>query len=245
MSVSLTLATTARVLTQVRHDRRTIALVITVPSLLLALLRFIFVDRLDIFDQIGLMLLGIFPFTSMFLITSVAMLRERVSGTLERLLSTPLHKLDLLFGYAIAFAALAAVQACVACTVAYGLLGLRTQGNIATVLLIAVSTAILGCCTGLLTSAFARTEFQALQFMPAIVFPQILLCGLIWPREEMSTALQWASDAMPLRYAAEAMSEVGTFPLPTTRLWLDLLALALFAVATLLGGAATLRRQTR
>ncbi|GAB2532815.1 ABC transporter permease [Nocardia heshunensis] len=244
MSVSLTLATTLRVLTQVRHDRRTIALVITVPSLLLALLRFIFDDRLDIFDQIGLMLLGIFPFTSMFLITSVAMLRERVSGTLERLLSTPLHKLDLLFGYAIAFAILAAIQASLACAVAYGLLNLRTQGNIATVLLIAVSTAILGCCTGLFTSAFARTEFQALQFMPAIVFPQILLCGLIWPREEMSTALQIASDAMPLRYAAEAMSEVGTFPLPTTRLWLDLLVLAAFAVATLFAGAATLRRQS-
>ncbi|MFF2554434.1 ABC transporter permease [Nocardia sp. NPDC058058] len=244
MSISLTLATTARVLTQVRHDRRTIALVITVPSLLLALLRYIFVDRLDIFDQIGLMLLGIFPFTSMFLITSVAMLRERVSGTLERLLSTPLHKLDLLFGYAIAFAALAAVQASIACAIAYGLLDLRTQGNIATVLLIAVSTAILGCCTGLLTSAFARTEFQALQFMPAIVFPQILLCGLIWPRADMSTPLQLASDIMPLRYAAEAMSEVGTFPLPTTTLWLDLLILALFAIATLLGGAATLRRQS-
>ncbi|WP_405494412.1 ABC transporter permease [Nocardia sp. NBC_00511] len=244
MSVSLTFATTLRVLTQVRHDRRTIALVITVPSLLLALLRFIFVDRLDIFDQIGLMLLGIFPFTSMFLITSVAMLRERVSGTLERLLSTPLHKLDLLFGYALAFAALAAVQAGVACAVAYGLLGLRTQGAVVTVLLIAISTAILGCCTGLLTSAFARTEFQALQFMPAIVFPQILLCGLIWPRDQMSSVLRIASDVMPLRYAAEAMSEVGTFPLPTTRLWVDLVVLAAFAVATLFGGAATLRRQS-
>ncbi|WP_433733923.1 ABC transporter permease [Nocardia sp. CA-129566] len=244
MSISRTLWTAARVLTQIRHDRRTLLLVLFVPSLLLALLRFIFVDRLDIFDQIGLMLLGIFPFTSMFLVTSVAMLRERVSGTLERLLSTPLQKLDLLFGYAVAFAALAAVQACIAAAVAYGLLGLRTQGNIATVLLIGVSTAILGCCTGLLTSAFARTEFQALQFLPAVVFPQVLLCGLIWPRAEMSTALQLASDVMPLRYAADAMSEVGTFPLPTTTLWLDLLAIAGFAVATLLGGAATLRRRS-
>lgn len=245
MSVSLLLGTTLRVLTQIRHDRRTLALIFTIPSGLLTLLRFVFNDRLDIFDQVGLMLLGIFPFTSMFLVTSVAMLRERVGGTLERLLSTPLHKLDLLFGYATAFAALATVQAALATTVAYGLLGLRSQGHVATVLLIAVSSAILGSCTGLFTSAFARTEFQALQFTPLVVFPQALLCGLVWPRDQMATALRVVGDALPLRYSAEAMTEVGTFPEPTTTMWLDLLAVAAFAVAALVGGAATLRRRTR
>ncbi|MBJ8339540.1 MULTISPECIES: ABC transporter permease [Antrihabitans] len=244
MSVRITLNTVGRVLTQIWHDRRTLAVLLLVPCMLLTLLRFIFDGRPDIFDQIGLMLLGIFPFVSMFLVTSVAMLRERVSGTLERLLSTPVQKLDLLFGYGIAFALVAIIQASVASAVTYGLLGLRSQGSVAVVILIAASTAVLGSSTGLLTSAFAKSEFQALQFMPAIVVPQILLCGLIWPREEMSGALQALSNVMPLRYAAEALREVETYPLPTDLMWRDLAVIVVFALLLIAGGAATLRRRT-
>lgn len=244
ISLRITLATVARVLTQIRHDKRTVALILLVPSGFLALLRYVFGDRVDIFDQIGLMLLGIFPFAAMFFITSVAMLRERVSGTLERLLSTPAHKADLLFGYGIAFALLATVQATVACSVAYGLLGLQSQGSFGMVILIAISTAVVGSSTGLLTSAFARTEFQALQFGPAVIVPQILLCGLIWPRDQMAQPLQVASDLLPLRWAAAAMAEVGTFPLPTTELWRDLAVIAAFSIVLLLAATATLRRRT-
>jgi ABC-2 type transport system permease protein len=244
MSIKITLNTVLRVLTQIRHDHRTLAVLLLVPSVLLILLKNIFADRPDIFDQIGLMLLGIFPFVSMFLVTSVAMLRERVSGTLERLLSTPVHKLDLLFGYGIAFAMVAVVQATIATAVSYLLLGLRSQGSPAVVIVIAAATAVLGSSTGLLTSAFARTEFQALQFMPAVVVPQILLCGLIWPREDMSAFLQAVSHAVPLRYAAEALGEIETYPLPTDLMWRDLLIIVAFAVVLLAGGAATLRRRS-
>ncbi|MFI5781305.1 ABC transporter permease [Nocardia sp. NPDC051570] len=245
MSIRLTAWTALRVLNQLRHDRRTIGLILVVPSVLLTLLRFVFDNRPDIFDQIGLLLLGIFPFVSMFLITSVAMLRERASGTLERLLSMPLHKLDLLLGYGIAFAAVAVVQATVAATVAYRLLGLETQGKIAVVLMIVVSTAILGSSTGLFTSAFARTEFQALQFAPSVIIPQLLLCGLFWPREEMAGPLQAASNVVPLRYAAEALGEVGTYPLPTTLLWRDLAVILTFGITLLALGAITLRRRSQ
>ncbi len=244
MSITITLATAARVLTQVRHDRRTVAVLLTVPSLLLALLRYIFGARIDIFDQVGLTLLGIFPFISMYLITSVAMVRERISGTLERLLSTPTHKVDLLFGYGIAFGLLAVAQASVASVVAYGLLGLRSQGSFGTVIVVATVTAVLGAATGLLTSAFARTEFQALQFAPTVILPQTLLCGLIWPREQMAVPLQWAGYALPLRYVDEAMGEVGTFPMPTAILLRDLLIIVAFIFATLLVATATLRRRT-
>lgn len=244
MSLKITFNTVGRVLTQIWHDRRTLAVLLLVPCMLLTLLRYIFDGRPDIFDQIGLMLLGIFPFVSMFLVTSVAMLRERVSGTLERLLSTPVQKLDLLFGYGIAFALVAIVQASVASAVTYGVLGLRSQGSVAVVILIAASTAVLGSSTGLLTSAFAKSEFQALQFMPAIVVPQILLCGLIWPREEMSGALQALSNVMPLRYAAEALREVETYPMPTDLMWRDLAVIVVFALLLIAGGAATLRRRT-
>ncbi|HEY5854577.1 MAG TPA: ABC transporter permease [Aldersonia sp.] len=244
MSFRLTLRTAGRVLMQLRHDRRTMGLMLVVPSVLLTLLKFVFDGRSDVFNQLGLLLLGIFPYTSMFLVTSVAMLRERESGTLERLLSMPLHKLDLLLGYGLAFGAVAVVQASVAAAVAYQLLDLQVQGQVWAVLLIVVSTAVLGSSTGLLTSAFARTEFQALQFAPAVIIPQLLLCGLIWPREEMAGALQALSDVVPMRYAAEALAEVGTYPLPTNTMWRDFGVIVGFVVVLLVLGAVTLRRRS-
>src|SRR6187402_3385566 len=120
----LTLATTARVLRQLRHDHRTIAMMLVLPSLLLGLLYLLWKDlptlpgQPGIFDRVGLTMLGIFPFVVMFLVTSIAMLRERTSGTLERLLTTPLARLDLLLGYGLAFGLAAALQAVVTVTIA-------------------------------------------------------------------------------------------------------------------------------
>jgi ABC-2 type transport system permease protein len=244
MPLTILLRTALRVLTQIRHDRRTLGLMLVVPSVLLALLDYVFDGRPDVFDQIGLQLLGIFPYTSMFMVTSVAMLRERTSGTLERLLSTPMRKLDLLLGYGLAFAIVGIIQASVAAAVAYQLLGLESQGGIASVMSIVVATAVLGSSTGLLTSAFARTEYQAMQFMPWIVIPQLLVCGLVWPRANMSPFLQAFSDVVPLRYAAEALMEVATYPRPTTTMRIDLAVVIAFAVVSLLVGAATLRRRS-
>jgi ABC-2 type transport system permease protein len=122
----------------------------------------------------------------MLLITSAAMLRKRTTGTLERLLTTPMHKLDLLVGYGLAFALAAAVQAAMAYGLAYWLPDLDTAGSGWTVARLAIGNAILGMAIGLLVSAFARSEFQAVQFMPAFVMPQMLLCGLIWSREQMA-----------------------------------------------------------
>ena len=183
MSVGVTLATAARVLRQLRRDRRTLALVLLVPPFLLTIFRYVFDGQPQTFDRVGAPMVGIFPLISMFLVTSVAMLRERTTGTLERLMSTPLAKLDLLAGYGLAFAALAVLQAAVASAVAFGLLGLDIHGSIWIVFGFAVANAVLGMALGLLLSAFATTEFQAVQFMPAAILPQILLCGLLVPRE--------------------------------------------------------------
>ena len=111
MSRRATGATALRVLRQLRRDPRTIALIVVVPCVLIFLVDQLFADREEIFQQVGVPLLGLFPLVSMFLVTSITMLRERTSGTLERLLALPLAKLDLLVGYAIAFAALATLQA--------------------------------------------------------------------------------------------------------------------------------------
>ena len=244
MNPRITAATTGRILRQLRHDRRTVALLIIVPVLLLTLLYFMYDNAGPTFDRIALIMLGVFPFVIMFLVTSIAMLRERTSGTLERLLTTPLGKLDLLFGYGIAFGFAAAVQAAVAVGAAFWLLGLETTGSATIVVLIAVVNAILGVALGLFCSAFARTEFQAVQFLPVVVVPQILLCGLFVPREQMVGWLQAVSDVLPLSYAVEALAQVGAYADPTTTMWRDLTVVVGAAIVALVLAAATLRRRT-
>ncbi|MFC7550157.1 ABC transporter permease [Plantactinospora sp. GCM10030261] len=250
MNPTILAVTTGRILRQLRHDRRTIALLVAVPALLLTLIYFMYVDQPTrpgqpaVFDRVALIMLGLFPFVIMFLVTSIAMLRERTTGTLERLMTTPLGKLDLLFGYGLAFGLAAAVQASVAAAVAYWVFDLETAGSTALVILIAVVDAVLGVALGLLASAFARTEFQAVQFMPVVVIPQLLLCGLFVARDQMAGWLQAVSDAMPLSYAVEALQEVGAHADPTATMWRDLAVVAGAAVLALVLAAATLRRRT-
>lgn len=244
MTVRILGSTTKRILSQLRHDRRTIALLVFAPVLLLTLLYYMFHDVPGIFDRIGLIMLGIFPFVIMFLITSIAMLRERTSGTLERLLTTPIGKLDLLFAYGIAFGLAAAVQASVVTGVAYWLFDLSTAGPAWLVVVIAIANAVLGVALGLFCSAFARTEFQAVQFMPVVVLPQFLLCGLFVAREEMVGWLQAISDVLPMSYAVEALQEVGAHEQATELLWRDLGIVAGCVVVALTLAAATLRRRT-
>jgi ABC-2 type transport system permease protein len=243
MSLTSTWATALRVFAQLRRDPRTIALLLIVPVALVTLLKYMFIDDPGVFERIGVPLLGLFPFIAMFLVTSITMLRERTTGTLERLMAMPLAKLDLLVGYGIAFAAVAAAQALLVSLVAFGLLDLHTAGPRWLVVALAVTNAVLGMALGLLLSAFARTEFQAVQFMPAFVFPQILLCGLIVPRDQMARLLEVAAAFLPLTYAYDALQRVNEDVLDA-RLALDVaivLAVTLLALAL---GAATLRRQT-
>lgn len=225
-------------------------MILVVPSLIIALMYFMFVDvphrpgAPSPFDNACLIMLGVFPLIVMFLITSITMQRERASGTLERILTTPLRRFDLLAGYGTAFSIAAAAQAVLACAVSFWLLGLDTAGSPALVIAIAVINAVLGVGLGLLCSAFARTEFQAVQFMPVVIAPQLLLCGIIVPRAVMPEWLQWISNLLPASYALEALQQVGTYA--------DLTAIAVRDIAVVLGfagvamalAAATLRRRT-
>jgi ABC-2 type transport system permease protein len=250
LSPRLTTATAGRVLRQLRHDHRTVAMLLVLPSALLGLLYLIWSDvptrpgQPDTFDRIGLTMLGIFPFVVMFLVTSIAMLRERTSGTLERLLSTPLSRPDLLLGYGAAFGLAAALQAVVTVTVATTVYDLDVAGSLAFVVLIAVVDAVLGVALGLLASAFARSEFQAVQFMPVIVLPQFFLCGLLVPREQLAGWLQAVSDVLPLTYAVDALQEVGASTEATGTMWMDVGVVAGAALLALGLAAATLRRRT-
>ena len=244
MSLRATAATGQRVLWQIRHDPRTVALLLVVPCFLLVLLRYVFDGRQQTFQQIGAPLCGLFPFIVMFLVTSITMLRERTTGTLERLMTLPLAKLDLLAGYAIAFGVLAAVQAATVCVVGFALLGLDAPHGAVLVALLAIANALLGMALGLLVSAFASTEFQAVQFMPALIFPQLLLCGLFVPRSAMAPLLEALSWALPLTYAYDALARaIDPAPLGLALL-LDVVVIAAAGLAALALGALTLRRRT-
>lgn len=244
MTPRVTLAVAGRVLAQLRRDHRTVAMLLVVPCALLALLWWMFDGKDEVFNSVGPPLLAIFPFIVMFLVTSLTTLRERSSGTLERLLSMPMGKADLLLGYALAFAAVALAQSLLAVGLTVGILGMDVQGSILTLTAVSVLNAVLGTALGLFVSAFAETEFQAVQFMPALVLPQLLLCGLFVSRDALPAVLDAISDVLPLSYAVAAMREVQAASSWTSDLAVDVSVIGGSALLALMLGAATLRRRT-
>lgn len=244
MSTRVTFATALRVLRQIRHDPRTIALLLVVPAVLLLLLYWVFEGEKQVFQEIGAPLCGLFPFIIMFLITSISMLRERTTGTLERLMTLPLGKADILAGYGIAFGVLAALQAVVVVTLGFAVLGLHATHGAWLVGLLAIGNALLGMALGLFVSAFAQTEFQAVQFMPALIFPQLILCGLFVPRDQMAGFLEAVSWLLPLTYAFEALAKATSHKPLDAAFAADVLVIVGVTIAALGLGALTLRRRT-
>jgi len=244
VSARATLATARRVLWQVRRDPRTIALLLVVPVVLLVLMRYVFNGRPRTFQAIGAPMCGLFPFIIMFLVTSIAMLRERTSGTLERLMALPIAKVDLLAGYGIAFGLLAALQASVVCLVGFLALGLTAPHGAWLVGLLAVGNAVLGMALGLFVSAFARTEFQAVQFLPAVIYPQLLLCGLFIARHEMAGPLRTVSWVLPLTYAFDALARATRSGSLGGGMVVDVAVILGATLVALALGALTLRRRT-
>ncbi len=237
-------ATAGRVLRQLRHDPRTIGLLLAAPVALIGLLAWVLSGQPGVFDQWGALLLGIFPLLVMFLVTSIATLRERTGGTLERLMTTPMNKVDFLGGYGLAFGAAAILQATISCAFTFGVFGLTIAAPVGAVVVICVLNALLGTSLGLFVSAFAKTEFQAVQFLPAILLPQLLLCGIVAPTSSMPQPLEAISALLPLTYAIDAMKQLTVHASVTADVWRDMAVLLGFTVALLIGGAATLRRRT-
>lgn len=243
MTPSRTLATAARVLRQLRHDRRSIALMLVAPSLLVGLFAWLLADRAGAFDRYGGPIVAVFAFIVMFVVTSVTTLRERRSGTLERLLTLPTGKGDIIGGYAIAFTAMAALQGVITVSFAVWVCDLTVAGPLWQLMLVVVIDAVAGAGLGLLASAFARTEFQAVQFMPLLVFPQIIVGGLFIPRADMPGALEAISNWLPLSYAIDATT-AATSGAGAADVYGPLGIVAAFLAGFLILASVTLRRRT-
>lgn len=241
MSLHRAFLTMRRIFQQLRHDPRTIALLLVVPSALVGLLAWSLQNRPGDFDQLGPRLLGVFPLTVMFLVTSVTTLRERTNGTLERLLTMPLAKAELILGYAGAFGVVAVLQSALVSTLSYTWYGLTHQGIPWRVSLVALCAGLLGTSFGLALSALASTEFQAVQFMPAFILPQLLLCGLMVPLAQLPDALRYVADVLPMTAAVHAIT-----PRQSTTYYVEQFAIMVgYIAAALVAGSTTLRRRTK
>lgn len=241
-SLKRLLAVALRVLRQIKNDHRTIALMLVVPSLLTGLFSWMFNNPTQ-FNIVGPRLVGLFPFIVMFLLASIGTLKERQSGTLERFLTTPMRKHEFILGYALAFGFMAVIQAAVTMNFAVYVLGLTLQDNYWTLMGAGIANAILGMSLGLLASAFAKTEFQVIQFMPAFVFPQIILGGLFIPVAQMPDVLRSVSDWLPLTHSLKALNDIAVNA-PTSDILTEIWVVVLVAVAALLLGSLTLRKKT-
>jgi ABC-2 type transport system permease protein len=241
MNPRRTLLTTKRILQQLRHDPRTIGLMLLVPTALLGLLAWSLAGEHGAFNSVGPRLLGVFPLVVMFLVTSVITLRERSIGTLERLFTLPLNKAEFVGGYALAFGALALIQSLLVSTLSYSWYGLAHQGVPWRISVVALCAGLLGTAFGLALSAMAHSEFQAVQFMPAFILPQLLLCGLVISVNKLPTALRDVANVLPMTAAVHAVT-----PLQSSSYYAVQFAIMIaYILAALLVGAATLRRTTK
>ncbi len=241
MSLRRTLLTTRRILQQLRHDPRTIGLLLLVPSALMGLLAWSLTNNPGAFDSIGPKLLGVFPLVVMFLVTSVITLRERSVGTLERLFTMPLTKAEFVAGYAFAFGGLAVIQSFLVSVLSYTWYGLAHQGVPWRISVVALCAGLLGTAFGLALSAVAHSEFQAVQFMPAFILPQLLLCGLVIPVSRLPTVLRVVTDVLPMTAAVRAIT-----PLHSNQYYVGQFAIMLtYILVALVAGTATLRRTVK
>ncbi|MEP6710747.1 MAG: ABC transporter permease [Candidatus Saccharibacteria bacterium] len=241
--LKVTMATTGRIFRQLSHDHRTLALIFIVPCVLISLLRWLFDDNVTSFNHFAPALLGVFPFIIMFIITSITTLRERTTGTMERLMATPLAKLDLVTGYMVAFGVLAIIQACLASALVLYVFQLDVAGPDWFLIVMAVIDALLGTALGIFVSAFAKTEFQAVQFMPALVLPQVLIGGLFIPLAQMPDLLEKIAHLLPLTFAIDALNRVVSEVDVSSDAWHDLVIVLIWIIVAIALAALTLKRQ--
>jgi ABC-2 type transport system permease protein len=199
---------------------------------------------LDTLDYFGAAFIGLIVFFLVFVITIVSFLNERTQGTLERLMASPLRRGEIVVGYMLGFTVLAVIQSIEVLVFGLAILHIHNQGNVLLIFGMEALMAIAAVNLGIFLSMFARSEFQAVQFIPLVIVPQVLLSGVIFPVSTEPAALQWLSNILPLTYAVSGMRDIMVKGADLTwhSLQLDIAVLAGFIVLFIVAGTATLRR---
>lgn len=236
---ALTIA--ARIIQQLIRDHRTIALIVVVPLVVMTLIGLSFPED-GVLDYAAPALLATLALFFSFLLTGISFLRERSQGTMERLMASPVSRLDIVVGYLFGFFIFALTQTLIVLLFTIYVLDVRYAGDLWQIFVFQVVIITGAVNLGIFISAFARNEFQMVQFIPLIIVPQVFLAGLLWPVAQMPDYLQWLSKFLPLTYAVEGLRDImlGGKSLPDVLF--ELLVLVGFAIVTSVLAAITLRR---
>ena len=242
MSPGRTLAIAERIIRQIVKDRRSAALIIVAPLIVMSLVGFSLIDQKPVLNRVAPGLLGTFVMFFTFLLTGVSFLRERAQGTLERLMTTTVARGDILVGYLLGFLLFATIQAAVILTFTIVALQIEYQGNIIEIVAVLLLVVVVAVNLGIFVSTFANNEFQVVQFIPIVLLPQIFLSGVIIPTDQMPSVMEAISVVLPLTYAVEGLREIMVMDQSLADVWVDLVVLAGFGLGLLIAALATLRR---
>lgn len=186
-------------------------------------------EDLTYFDTLSPILIGFFVFFFVFLVSGISLLKERTTGTLDRLLSTPIKRSEIVLGYLIGYGIFAAIQTILIVLFSIYVLNITIEGSILLVVIVNILIALVALSLGLLLSTFANSEFQIMQFIPIIIVPQIFFTGLI-PIESMSIWLQNIAKIMPLYYGASALSGIFVKGFNFYNIYNDCIILIIFII---------------
>ena len=230
-----------RVMRQLIRDRRTMALLLIVPVVLMTIIGLSF-PQTSVLNYIAPALLATLALFFGFLLTGISFLRERSQGTMERLMASPVSRLDIVIGYLFGFFIFALVQTTIILLFTIYVLDVTYRGDLWQIFVFQIVVIIGAVNLGIFISTFARNEFQMVQFIPLIIFPQVFLCGVLWPVEQMPDYLQWLSKILPLTYAVDGLREIMLNAKSLIDVGLELAILVAFAVFISILAAITLRR---
>ena len=236
---ALTLA--RRVIQQLTRDHRTLGLILVVPVVVMTLIGYSLPDR-NLLNAVAPALLAMMAFFMSFLLTGISFLRERSQGTMERLMASPVSRLDIVLGYLLGFLVFALIQTLIIFFFTIYVFDVPYQGALWEILIFQLAVVVGAVTLGIFISTFARNEFQMIQFIPLIILPQVFLSGILWPVSQMSGFLQGLSNFLPLKYSVEGLRDIMLGGKGLGDVGIDLAVLAGFAVLTSLLAASSIKR---
>jgi ABC-2 type transport system permease protein len=231
----------SRIIIQMVRDRRTIGLLVIAPLVIASIVGVSIPDK-RMLDYTAPAILAVLILFFGFILTGISVLRERSQGTMERLMASPAARMDIVGGYLLGFLLFAILQTLIIFFYMVYVIKVNYQGDLWQILIFQVIIGVGAVCLGTFFSIFARNEFQMMQFIPLIILPQMFLCGLLWPVEEMPNYLQWIANFLPLTYGIEGIRALMLQGQSLLEIGKDIGILAAYAVGLLVLAALTLRR---